>query len=283
MSEVPLRVLVDGRDADGDGDGKGAGWPLDRGLHYGDGLFETMRVRQGAVRFAGLHRQRLGDGLHRLGITLNEAQMWQQVQEAAATHGNAMLKLIVTRGDATARGYSPSGAEQPRRLLLIYADAASPVPASSVERTAVTLHARLGENPILAGLKHLNRLEQVLARIELAATGAFEGLIGSSSGLLISGTIGNVYIRRYGNWLTPRIDRCGIKGVMRTAALREAMACGLAIEEADIPLAALRDCQSVYLSNARLGLMPLTQLDGRPLMRDAAMDRLARHLETLDD
>lgn len=269
----PLQIRVDGLPAAG-------GWPLDRGLHYGDGLFETMRVRGGRVRFEALHRSRLAGGLARLRIGLDEQAAWEEVRALARAHPQSMLKLLVTRGDATARGYGAAGDERPRRVLLAYATA--PEPAHE-RRDAVLLSACFGENPLLAGLKHTSRLEQVLARAELAATGAWEGLVRAGSGLLVSGTISNVYLRRQGQWLTPRIDRCGIAGVVRAAALREAAAAGVALTEADIPAEALRDCDSVWVSNARIGLVRLESLDGRPLDGDAAMSRLADRLEQLDD
>jgi 4-amino-4-deoxychorismate lyase len=136
---------------------------------------------------------------------------------------------------------------------------------------------------LLAGLKHTSRLEQVLARTELAATGAFEGLMASSSGLLVSGTLSNVFIRQDDQWLTPRLDRCGIAGVMRSVVLREAAREGLVMREADIPFTALSGCQSVYVTNVRLGMQRLASLDGRALQRDPALDALARKVERLDD
>jgi 4-amino-4-deoxychorismate lyase len=171
---------------------------------------------------------------------------------------------------------------QARRVLLVYAPASAAVPHAAGE-SAVALDTRLGENPLLAGLKHTNRLEQVLARTELAPTGAFEGLMANSSGLLVSGTISNVFIRLQDQWLTPRLDRCGIAGVMRAVVLREAARAGLPVQEADIPFTALPGCQSAYVTNVRLGLRRLASLDGRALERDAALDALASRVERLDD
>ena len=254
MSSEPVAMLVDGRAPVG-------GWPLDRGLHYGDGLFETMQVRAGRVRFMALHRRRLATGVARLHFTCDEQQAWAEVAQEATRHADATLKLIVTRGDAVARGYSPTGTEIPRRLLLTY-DAASPVPDRP---SAVRLAATLGENPLLAGLKHTNRLEQVLARAELAQYGAFEGLMASSSGRLVSGTMSNVFIRLEGQWHTPLLARCGVTGVMRTVVLREAAIAGHVIRESDLPWSVLEHCEELFISNARLGVLPLFSLDGREL------------------
>ncbi|MEY2855513.1 MAG: 4-amino-4-deoxychorismate lyase [Pseudomonadota bacterium] len=286
MSTLPLEIRIDGQPAGAHAadahtpDAKG--WPLDRGLHFGDGVFETLVVRGGRARFASLHRARLARGLARLQISLDEDAAWREVSAVATAHAESLLKLLVTRGDATERGYAPSGREHARRVLLVYPATADPS-AQPADAAAVTLATRLGENPLLAGLKHTNRLEQVLARTELAPTGAFEGLMANSSALLVSGTLSNVFVRLDGQWLTPRLDRCGIAGVMRAVVLREAARADLLLREAEIPLAALPRCESLYVSNVRLGLRPLASLDGRALVRDAALDALARKVERLDD
>jgi 4-amino-4-deoxychorismate lyase len=270
---LPLAIAVNGEPW------QGAGWPLDRGLHYGDGLFETLRVRAGRPRFVALHRQRLSEGLRRLHITdVDEPALWDEVHALAAQYPQSLLKLLVTRGDAVARGYAPGAGQQSRRVLLAYAPPAPPPQAAD----AITLRAQLGENSLLAGLKHTNRLEQVLACAELG-TRAFEGLLGSSSGWLVSGTMSNVYLRIDGNWLTPRLNRCGVAAVLRAVALREAAIAGPLIQQADIPFAHLRDCEAACVSNSRFGLLPLDTLDGRRLLRDSAIDALAAQVEQLDD
>lgn len=273
MSDAPMQVRVDGAAST-------TGWPLDRGLHYGDGLFETMQARDGRVRFESLHRQRLATGLARLGIALDQDATWHEVAAEARQAGNALLKLLVTRGDATARGYAPSGRERPRRLLFRYP---APAPAGlPADVGAVSLTATLGENPLLAGLKHTNRLEQVLGRAQLAGGDAFEGLMASSSGLLISGTMSNVFLSLQGEVLTPRLDRCGIAGVMRSVVLREAPLAGLPVREAQIPFSALGCCEELFVTNVRLGVQPVMSLDGRPLAVSAATRRLQQRVAGLD-
>jgi 4-amino-4-deoxychorismate lyase len=275
MSALPMEIRIDGQP------GGTSGWPLDRGLHYGDGLFETMVVRGGRVRFTALHRARLARGLARLHIELDEDATWREAGDVATRHPEALLKLLVTRGDATERGYAPSGKERARRVLLVYPTGVLAPEAARAD--AATLATRLGENPLLAGLKHANRLEQILARMELATTGAFEGLMANSSGLLVSGTLSNVFLRLDGKWLTPRLDRCGIAGVMRAVVLREAAREGLEIREADIPFASLPRCESLCVTNVRMGLLPLSSLDGRALAHDPALAALAARVERLDD
>lgn len=262
----PLQVLVDGIAVEAD-------WPMDRGLLYGDGLFETMLVRDGAIRFEADHRARLAQGCQRLGIAIDLQRVWRDTREVAAHHGAASLRLQVTRGTALARGYTPTGREQARAILAVFAPPdAREMPARI---SVVTLQIQLGENPLLAGLKHCNRLEQVLARQSLAGTGAFEGLLASSSGQLISGTMSNVFLELDGELVTPSLHRCGVAGVMRAALLRESLHAGMPIRVAELPMQVLARCTALALSNARLGLVQAQALDGRTLQSGGRFDALA--------
>lgn len=275
---APLAVWVDGVAAP-----VTAGWTVDRALHYGDGLFETVTVRGGVLRFEALHRARLAEGCRRLQIRIDPGLAWQRAQELARLHPDCTLKLLVSRGSALARGYTPTGGEQPRIVTLVYdAPQEREFPA---RLRAVTLRSVLGENPGLAGLKHCNRLEQVLARQELQGREpgnrdshhgpAWEGLMGSSSGRLISGTMSNVFLELDGEWMTPALGLCGVAGVMRAVVLREASGLGLSIATRDIALASLEKCTAMFLTNARMGVRPVHELDGRGLRGDAQVERLA--------
>lgn len=261
-----LELLVDGAPAP-------PGWPLDRGLLYGDGIFETMLVNQGRIRLVDLHQARFADGCRRLSILADQQHIWDQVQQAAARLEHAVLRLQLTRGSAIARGYAATGLEQPRWMLAVFDTKAG----HSLPRPlrVCSLQGRLGENPDLAGLKHCNRLEQVLARQEMAGGDAWEGLMASSSGLLISGTMSNVFVEIDGEIVTPAIDRCGVAGVMRAAVLREAAEAGITVRVAGMAFGELSRASALYLSNARVGLVAADQLDGRPLARSAGLAELA--------
>lgn len=270
---APLELLVDGIAC-------GEAWATDRGLLYGDGLFETLRATGGRVRFEAQHAARLADGCRRLAIDADLPRLWSQARAAAQRHGEATLRLQVTRGSAVARGYTPAGTEVPRTLLAVYPPpAAAELPA---HRRALTLQARLGENPLLAGLKHCNRLEQVLARMELAARGgAFEGLLASSSGRLVSGTMSNVYLELDGELVTPTLDLCGVAGVLRAVVLQAARQTGIALREAVLPLDVLDRCSALAFSNARMGLVSVHELDGRALGESGALRTLAAQVAAL--
>lgn len=267
-----LQVLVDGSPSS-------ESWPMDRALQYGDGLFETMLVRNGRIRFEALHRARLKQGSERLAITADHAAIWQQAVQLASPHQAALLKLQLSRGDATSRGYAPSGHENARTILCVY----PPPPELPSTLDVVTSRHVLGENPDLAGLKHCNRLEQVLARAGLAGTGAFEGLMASSSGQLISGTMSNVYLERDGALVTPELDLCGVAGVMRAVVLREAQRSKAPLRVARIPMSELASCTSLALSNARLGLLQVQRIDGRQLRTSDQIATLAERINALEE
>lgn len=251
-----LRIQVDGVAAD-------AIDALDRGLHYGDGLFETIACRAGRPRFLTLHLQRLTEGCARLGIRgVDATVLTAQIEQLAATEADCVLKLIVTRGSATARGYGAHGDELARTVLLQY-PWPSEDPACWEQGVAVrTAVGRLGENPALAGLKHLNRLEQVMIRAEWSDPGIQEALVFGSSGALVSGTMSNVFLVTDGRIMTPAIIGAGIRGVMRRVVMREAERGGLSITETTLDAAALSQAQELFLTNARIGIWPVRALDG---------------------
>lgn len=256
------------------------GWPQDRALQYGDGLFETMVVRNGRIRFVDLHGARLARGCEKLAIRADQPAIWEQAAQLAAQHGNALLKLLLSRGDATARGYAASGRERPRVIFSVHP---APVPGELPGRVrAVSLPHCLGENPHLAGLKHCSRLEQVLARTAMAGMDAFEGLMASSSGELISGTMSNVFVELDGVLMTPELDRCGIAGILRAVVLREAPHMGIPLQVCRMPMELLERCSALAVSNVRLGLLPVNEINGRSLQLSPALRALATRVDALD-
>jgi 4-amino-4-deoxychorismate lyase len=235
----------------------------ERGLHYGDGLFETIACLDGAPRLLELHMRRLRGGCERLGIEPPEpAQLAHEVHALCAGASRAILKILVTRGTAIARGYRPSGDEKPTRIVLRYAWPA-PDPGLALEGVRVrTAQLRLGENPALAGLKHCNRLEQVLASRESHDPGLAESLMFSSSGALICGTMSNVFLVDDSILLTPALEQCGVCGVMRELVLRAAAGAGIATQVRRLEAQELARAQEVFLTNALIGIRPVRELDG---------------------
>jgi 4-amino-4-deoxychorismate lyase len=235
--------------------------PADRGLAYGDGLFETMACRGGRIRWLDHHLDRLLPGCGRLAIPAPDRSVLRRELEAHCPPGDAVVKLIVTRG-AGARGYRVPEPAEPAMILSI-----NPwplLPAADYTRGIAvrTCTLRLGENPQLAGLKHLCRLEQVLAQMEIDGTTAQEGLVRSSSGYVVGGIASNVFGVRGRGLVTPRISRCGVSGVMRRVVLEHAARAGIEAVEADLVPADLHTCDELFMTNAVVGLKPVSQLDG---------------------
>lgn len=255
--------------------------PSDRGLAYGDGLFETMAAVDGRVRWLELHLDRLEEGCRRLEIPAPPRSLLvQEIGAHCPKRGRAVVKLIVTRGPG-ARGYSPPEPAAPTRVLAI-----SPWPEfpESNYRDGIkvrTCNLRLGENPALAGIKHLCRLEQVLAQLELRGHAVQQGLMLGTSGYVAGGTSSNVFAVRSSKLATPSLARCGIKGVMRRAVLEAARGLGIEAEERDMTPAELRDADEVFVTNALFGIWPVRELDDARLQVGATTKRLMAHLNAV--
>lgn len=248
---------------------------LDRGLHYGDGLFETIACVRGAPRFLRRHMQRLALGCARLRIPLADTEpIGARVRELARASERSIVKVVVTRGVALARGYAYSGAEKASCITFRYPAAQDPSAVADNGVKALTLKLRLGENPALAGIKHCNRLEQILARAEWSDPAVFEGLLFSQSGHLTSGTMSNVFLVHSGRLLTPRVDRCGVAGVMRAVVFEIARRVALPVQECALDSEALRQAEEIFLTNARIGILPVAMLDEQALRTGPLTQRL---------
>jgi 4-amino-4-deoxychorismate lyase len=249
---------------------------IDRGLHYGDGLFETIACAGAKPRLLDRHLHRLARGCERLKIAPPDMDVLDaEVRELAASAPRSIVKILVTRGPARARGYGVSGSEIPSRVTFRYPWPAEE-PAAARDGVQVRLAAtKLGENATLAGLKHCNRLEQVLARSEWDDPAIAEALMFSSSGALISGTMSNVFLVHDSRLLTPRLDRCGVAGIMRALILEEAAHAAIPVVECRLEAAALEQASELFLSNALWGVRPVRALGDLSL----GPGELTRHLQ----
>ena len=228
----------------------------DRGLAYGDGLFETLAVKAGQPLLLDLHMQRLAQGCSRLAIVADNTVIRSEVLAYAQAMGEGVLKLIVTRGDSL-RGYSASPEALPRRILQASPPAAYPE-ANALEGIQLfDCATRLAEQPLLAGLKHLNRLEQVLARAEWQDPAYAEGLMRDTSGRVIEGVFSNLFLVRDGGLYTADLQRCGVAGVMRAALLVEGERQGIASHVTDIRFEQLRQADELFLCNSVYGFWPV--------------------------
>jgi 4-amino-4-deoxychorismate lyase len=254
----------------------------DRGLAYGDGVFETVLVRTGRPRFLDAHLARLSKGCARLRIPFAALRELRADVEAAAAQAPALavLKIVVTRGSALRRGYAADGAEVPRRIVSLWSadPLANLADGVALARTSV----RAADQPALAGIKHLNRLENVLAAGEARASGAFDALMLGGDDRLVSGAMSNVFIVNAGVLSTPLIDRAGVAGVMRGVVLRECGVLGLTVTQKNLMLEDLFTASEVFVTNARIGVVPVRRVGEHAFDMNDTARRLAAHIEALD-
>lgn len=229
----------------------------DRGLAYGDGLFETIAVRDSKPRFLDHHLDRLLDGCVRLRLPApDRARLAADLALTAGGHRHGVLKLIITRGPGP-RGYGrPAGA-----ATTVAWGLAPTEPQTSGPVRVRWCETMASANPATAGLKSLARLDQVLARAEWMQPEVTEGLMTSTEGRLIGGTASNVFLVAGDRLLTPSVARAGIAGVMRRVVLESARRAGVAVSIADLPPSAVAGAAEVFLTNALTGIRPVHRLD----------------------
>jgi 4-amino-4-deoxychorismate lyase len=255
--------------------------PFDRGVHFGDGLFETIACVGGRPRFLPLHLERLRLGCERLGMDAGNDDIGAEVRSLSSQFDRAIVKLVLTRGTAVARGYGVTGGEKATRITFRYPWPQETQKESQDGVQVRTATLRLGENPALAGLKHCNRLEQILARREWTDPAIAEALLFSSSGKLVSGTMSNVFIVDGSGLRTPRVDVCGVAGVMRRVVLTESLRAGIPTNESVLNADDLSKADEIFLTNARIGIWPVRALDGRTLQPGPITRRLQDMLRPL--
>lgn len=232
----------------------------DRGLEFGDGLFETIAVAAGRPRLLEEHLRRLAAGCVRLAIAAPPvASLRAEIHEAAAVPGAGVVKLIVTRG-AGGGGYAPRAGAPARRYLQALPPRVRPAEWAGHGVALRVCATRLAEQSVLAGLKHLNRLEQVLARAEWSDPAIAEGLMLDVHGRLVCGTMSNVFIVIDQEIVTPSLERAGVAGVMRGALLAAFRADGARVTERDIAPAELAAASEVFVTNSLIGAWPARSL-----------------------
>lgn len=233
---------------------------LDRGFQYGDGVFTTLRLSAGLPVLLQRHLERLADGCGRLRMAYpGDDVVCSDLLALCADAAEGVVKIQLTRGIG-GRGYRPLATEQPSRVVSLYP---APEFPDSYYRTGIAVtHCRtlLGINPALAGIKHMNRLEQVLGRGEWDTDEYQEGLMCDMEGYVVEGTMSNIVLLQSGTLETPLVDRCGVAGVMRRLVLELAQEAGIAVRERRIRREELARADEVFLTNCVIGLWPVARL-----------------------
>lgn len=236
----------------------------DRGLSYGDGLFETVQVKHGQALLWDAHIARLQRGCERLripfdGIVKQLMSDWQQLQPCLSDEGAGVLKWTVTRGVGQ-RGYYPAPDATPTVISTL---------SEKRDTAKQALHGvslrwceqRLSLNAALAGIKHLNRLEQVLARGEWHDAEIAEGLMCDTEGYVVEGTMSNLLWVKEGVVMTPDLELAGIAGVVRAQLQTLAERSGLRCIVGRFKPSSLLEADEVMVCNSVIDIWPVTQIE----------------------
>jgi len=252
----------------------------DRGFQYGDGTFTTVVVRQGVPLFWPLHLARLERDCEKLLIPFpGGACLGPDVRTLCMAQPEGVLKIQISRGIG-GRGYRLPEPAQVTRVLSMH-----PLPdyPPGLRKNGIEIRvceSRLGINPRLAGIKHMNRLEQILARAEWSAEEIREGIMLDAEGHVTEGTMSNVFLIKNGTLFTPKIDRCGVAGVMRSITITTALEHGIDAVEARITLEELYAADEVFLTNCVIGLWPVKRCEQRTYGVGPVTQEIDRWLRT---
>ena len=255
----------------------------DRGLHYGDGLFETIAYRNGQCEFLDAHLSRLSLGCQRLDIPfqqLNQLKSELKSVMAELANNDAVVKVIVTRGSG-GRGYYADSTMQPTRIISTYPMPSYPDKNQQTGIKTFFCQQRLSENSSLAGLKHLNRLEQVLARNEWKDTDIAEGLMLDQHEHIIEGTMSNVFLVKSGGLVTSRLDKSGVAGIIRAEIIRIANQKNISVQETQLSKEMVQKADEVFVCNSIIGIWPVVSIIDKEMHYNYAVGERTQQFQDL--
>lgn len=232
----------------------------DRGLQYGDGLFETIAVDHENLLCWETHLKRLQQGCHRLHITFDPQKLKEEAYSLVQSVDKAILKIIITRGQG-GRGYALPEKTESSRMITLY-----PWPVYKKENAIEGVNVRVcdyrySNNAVLAGIKHLNRLEQILARSEWTDESITEGIVLDQENNVIEGTMSNLFAIKDNNVLTPDLSNCGVEGVIRSKVIELANESNINCEIKKISLNELLEADEIFICNSIIGVWPVTTVN----------------------
>lgn len=233
----------------------------DRGLLYGDGVFRTLLAIKGKAQHWPIHYQKLQYDCAALGFICPDVELLStQLNELLLQNPDGVVKLIITRGEG-ARGYAPSTRAEPTIIWDV-----SPLPVYPADWATHGIKARLcqlrlGKQPRLAGIKHLNRLENVLAAAEWDDTEVAEGLLMDAADNVIEGTRSNLFLVSQSKLVTPDLSRCGVEGVQRERVMAWAKQHNMPLQVRDVGLGEILHADELFVVNSIIGLWPVRELE----------------------
>lgn len=236
--------------------------PLDdRAVQYGDGCFTTMAVTNGTIEFWSQHRQRLRDSCAALQINFNQWQVLaQQVQQLALQHPDSVIKIILSRGSG-GRGYASPEPQNPRYFLSLHA---KPAHYADWQENGIVLglsEVRLAKQTKLAGIKHLNRLEQVLVKQQMPVNQVDDLLVCDTDGNMIETSAANIFWRQQGIWFTPLLDSAGVAGIMRDAIIAKMQQHNIAVQSISASHQLLLQASEVFICNSLMKIVPVKRFN----------------------
>ena len=233
----------------------------DRGFQYGDGLFETIPVINGQPVFLDRHLSRLKTGCHRLHIPFAEtALLISEAKKLCREAGNAILKIIITRGSG-GRGYRQPDEIKTTRVLSLHPFPEHPTHFKEQGVIVRFCDTRLGLNPALAGIKHLNRLEQIMARTEWNNPDIQEGIMLDINEHVIEGTMTNLFYVKNNILYTSSLKYSGVAGIMRELIIATSSHIGLSTKEHFFTQDTLLSADEIFVCNSIIGIWPVKQID----------------------
>lgn len=225
-------------------------------IQFGDGLFETIAVIQGKPCLWPQHMLRLQQGCKRLGYpAIDTAQLLAETQQLCAGQKRAVIKIQVSPAGSV-RGYQRAQPVNLQRCVQLHAWPEGELYHSAMPAKLQLCKTRLAQQPLLAGIKHMNRLEQVLARTELA-DGVHEGIMLDQEGRVIEGIMSNLLLRLGAEYVTPNLDHCGVAGVVRGLVLQQAGQQQMPLSVREVSLDDLVQADQLFIMNALLGIRPV--------------------------
>lgn len=246
----------------------------DRALQYGDGVFETLRIAKGEIPMWEFHLQRLKNAQQVLGLPLDDffAQWENFIAQHLANINSACAKLIISRGEGP-RGYKKPN---PTKLNWWLTISDLPIPSNKADFRLTLCRHTLSRQPSLAGLKHLNRLDQVMARSEWDEQDRFnEGIMFNLDGNVVEGTMSNIFWLRDNRLFTPDLSQEGVDGCVRRWVIHQQQNESPVIVEKCAKLDQLLAADAVFLTNSLMGIQAVSQIDGHVLKQSSKVDVLA--------
>ncbi|MGH8717917.1 MAG: aminodeoxychorismate lyase [Burkholderiales bacterium] len=235
----------------------------DRGLLYGDGVFRTFRAESGVVQSWQRQYQKLKEDCARLALDLPErSEIETDLFRVLEISPDSVVKIVITRG-AGPRGYALNPESTPTRIVMT--SSLPQYPPEWLERGVKVrvCDVKLSVQPRLAGIKHLNRLENVLARAEWQRAEYAEGLMLDGDGNVIEGTMSNIFAWLNDALITPDLTRCGVAGVQRDRVLEYARSQGIPVRIEAMKLDKLLAAEEVFLTNSVIGVWQVRELEVR--------------------